>query len=146
LQDPSKFTQIGTFGLKLCHLATLTQSMQFVAYYRPPSGPSNRVTRIGLLCDCLLLVIFLKIPEVVQIFVLLCTTITVTYYFCQTWFGLQFWRLFHKRIWSPCPAMKRTAWCSRVHTKNRCSTKSLCSAQLGTPNILDPSTAAAKHS
>jgi hypothetical protein len=24
LQDPPKFTQIGTFGLKICHLATLS--------------------------------------------------------------------------------------------------------------------------
>jgi hypothetical protein len=28
LQDPSKFTQIGIFGLKICHLATLLPMLQ----------------------------------------------------------------------------------------------------------------------
>jgi hypothetical protein len=29
LQDPSKFTQIGIFGLKMCHLATMLQTTEY---------------------------------------------------------------------------------------------------------------------
>jgi hypothetical protein len=50
LQDPPKFTQIGIFGLKLCHLATLLTSFKnhVVAgrrkgVYPETEGPKNKV-------------------------------------------------------------------------------------------------------
>jgi hypothetical protein len=65
----------------------------------------SRVTRLG---EFLTIGHFLKITEVDEFFVLLLPMVKVMYKFWQKWFWLNLGDFFHRLIWSPGLAGKRT--------------------------------------
>jgi hypothetical protein len=67
LQDPQKCTQIGIFGLKMCHLATLFQNPDFIPLPAEISPKKIGGSRIGW--EIALSKFRIKIQQAVKVFI-----------------------------------------------------------------------------